>query len=474
MTIVDLKSAWKKLYEGTPARLDRMAGVGRVVTAFNANIDAVLKVRGERLTALAAEVGLGADAPEAEGERRIRTPKDVVRGLVRCFARGIAEEWLVDDELTYAWMRAALGYDRLQMGGQGGIVANAMAVCGVQQVLAHCASLPSDQASLFLDLPNLVSTDEHGGLRRARTIDRPDPPMIHWILEFDHGDSMVLGDRTVTCPKSNRFIATYDPLNFRLHVDAGFAAAAAALRNDVVILSGYHMLSEHMPDGTLAAERIATSFEVVKAWKARNPDCLVHLEVASTQDLAVRRAVVDRIARSCDSIGVNERELIDLLVAIGRVDLAERCEHKTDSANLLDGLEVVFHEIGCPRVQLHMFGLYVTMQRPGFRVTPLANRRGMQLAAVVAAGKAGTGAIERREALLWAADREIGDVSAAELQLLADHVASKYGPNDLAATGLLGGPDYDLIAVPTVIIPNPVTLVGMGDTISSVSLVGSL
>ena len=60
------------------------------------------------------------------------------------------------------------------------------------------------------------------------------------------------------------------------------------------------------------------------------------------------------------------------------------------------------------------------------------------------------------------------------MQLLADHVASKYGPNDLAATGLLGGPDYDLIAVPTVIIPNPVTLVGMGDTISSVSLVGSL
>lgn len=50
----------------------------------------------------------------------------------------------------------------MQMGGQGGIVANAMAVCGVNPVYAHCASLPEDQGKLFLNLPTLLSVDEKG------------------------------------------------------------------------------------------------------------------------------------------------------------------------------------------------------------------------------------------------------------------------------------------------------------------------
>ena len=41
----------------------------------------------------------------------------------------------------------------------------------------------------------------------------------------------------------------------------------------------------------------------------------------------------------------------------------------------------------------------------------------------------------------------------------------------LTETGIGGFEGYDVIAVPTILVEKPVTLVGMGDTISSISLI---
>ena len=234
----NLKARWREHFAEVPERLAAMSRVGRVISAFNTNIDAVRKVSGAELASLIAETGLSPAALAADGTRVIRGPKDLVRGLFRCFAGGIAEEWLIADPDTFAWARRRLATDRLQMAGQAGIVANALSVCGVGDVLVHCASLPADQARLFADRDNLRSTDGGGRLVKAHGIDRPDPPMIHWILEFDGGDVAPASGAPVRCPKSNRFIATYDPMNLRLEVEPGFAAAASGLPCDLVVLSG--------------------------------------------------------------------------------------------------------------------------------------------------------------------------------------------------------------------------------------------
>ena len=56
-----------------------------------------------------------------------------------------------------------------------------------------------------------------------------------------------------------------------------------------------------------------------------------------------------------------------------------------------------------------------------------------------------------------------------ELKDLAEHLK-----DDKLAETVNGEVDgYDLIAVPTIMVEKPVTLVGMGDTISSISLVGA-
>jgi ADP-dependent phosphofructokinase/glucokinase len=478
---MDLKQTWKGLYAPTPARLEALKGVEGVASVFNANIDAVLKVRPEMVLAWMEDLKADEWQVLNTGAKRITDSVDVLRGFVECFSKGIAQEWLVHDEAAFRWMRERVGYDRLQMGGQGGIIANVMAVVGVREVYVHCASLPAQQAGLFLDLPSLKSTDSAGALNPARSIDRAkDLPLIHWILEFDKGAQLTIGGLTLTCPKSNRFIVTYDPLNFVLAVDESFnrAMLKPETRLDYILLSGYQMLAEPLPGGAPGSgiKRIHDSWLQVKAWKAAHPKAVVHFEFASTQDQAVRKELAESLARHSDSVGLNEQELIGVLEVLGEASLVQECR-SLDSVSLFKGLHRIFDRLALKRVQLHMFGLYVTLIRKGAgegpAFDPAANRAGMALAATLAAAKAGTGTLEDPKNLLWAHGREVSDVSLRELEALSGHVAAVYGAQGLAETGLAGAEGFELVAVPTILIDKPLTLVGMGDTISSLSLLGA-
>lgn len=470
------KNEWKEHYKSAPNQLEKMSHVKGLISAFNANIDAVIKISGKKIEEIISQDSFNSSALDNVATTSINSKEDALRGIIKCFSSGIAEEWLIDNVDVFHWLNDNIGYDQMQMGGQGGIVANAMAVCGVNPVYVHCASLPQDQAKLFLDLPNLLSVDKNGELKKAFDISRTeDIPLIHWIIEFDKGDSLSYNGRTVTCPKSNRFIATYDPLNFKLAIDKPFADKFndGKMPFEYIILSGYQMLKENLDGGLKGIDRIDESIKILSKWKENNPNHILHFEIASTQDKVIRKALLDKLATISDSVGFNERELIDLLEVIGEDELSQICNKETTSANLFKGMLKIFEYTGCPRIQLHMFGLYVTLQKKGFSISPIQNRNGMQLAAVIAAAKAGTGAINEMSGLLWAKDKEVSDVGIKELKSLSEEVTKIFGDNKLVSEGIFTNNDVEIIAVPTIIIDNPITLVGMGDTISSISLVGA-
>lgn len=479
---MDLKQVWKRHYECVPGQLEKMKQVGGVASVFNANIDAVLKVRPDTLLQWMGELEADEWQVLNKGSRSISQPVDVLRGFVECFSKGIAQEWMVTDESTFQWMRDHLGYDRLQMGGQGGIIANVMSVAGVRQVYVHCASLPGQQAGLFLGHSGLQSTDQAGRLHPASQVDRSgDLPLIHWILEFDKGAELRIGGLSLVCPKSNRFIATFDPLNFILHMDEHFDAAMrqSSLPLQVILLSGYQMLSEPLSGQAAGSglERIHTSWKRVQAWKEAHRGVVVHFEFASTQDQKIRRELAFSLAKQADSVGCNEQELISILEVLGENAALRECQ-ALDSVGLFKGLVKVFERLELKRIQLHMFGLYVTLIRPsaadqGPAFVAEANRAGMVFAATLAATKAGTGSLEKPEDLLWAQGREVSDTSLKELAALARYLDESLGCKGLAESGLARCLGYDVVAVPTILIEQPVTLVGMGDTISSLSLVGA-
>lgn len=476
MTYSKLKERWFEHYQTADEQLKKMSEVKGLISAFNANVDAVIKISGKTIEQIIKNQNMDASYLTANGATKIERNADAIRGLLKCFKGGIAEEWLIEGKDVFDWLNATIGYDKMQMGGQGGIVANAMAVCGVQDVFVHTASSPKDQSKLFLDLPNLKNANTQGELQQANAIDRAaDVPLIHWIIEFDKGDTVKVGDKEFTCPKANRFIATYDPLNFKLAIDPAFDAlmCKASTHYDYIILSGYQMLQKEIAGGESGIDRIEASKKVIEGWRKNCPNHILHFEIASTQDTFIRKYLIENLANEVDSLGFNERELIDILEVIGEEELAAECDKNTHSSNLFKGLVKVFEYTKCPRLQLHMFGLYVTLQKKGYKVSPLMNRKGMQLAANVAATKAGTGSINDPHSLLWSKDQKVSDIGLKELSDLSETVSEIYGTNNLIEDGIYTNDKVEVIAVPTIIIDNPITLVGMGDTISSISLVGA-
>ena len=458
----DLRLLWQQKYKQVPQQLEKIAAVKTVATAFNTNIDAVLKIKGRDIAVLAARMDLTKEDLE-NSATKLQSAKDVVRGIIKCFAAGIAEEWIAEDKAVYEWMRENLGYDRLQMGGQGGIVANALAVAGVEKVIVHTNSHPELQARQFLPLQNLLGFDENADLKPAYLINRSnDVPLIHWIIEFSKDDSFEYLGKTYVCPKANRFIATYDPANLVLKTDENFADYLRNHDFDYLILSGYSNLTSGCGGEALAR----ASVKNISAWQEKSPQGIVHLELASTQDRKIRKVILEDIAPLAGSIGLNDREALDALEIID-ADMFASVQGKILSAGeLFDVLYRLQKALKAPRIQLHMFGLYVTLQSSESPISAQQNLHGMMLASVVAATKAMTGKVDDRSMLLQAIN---GNIQFEALKNLAEHLQQA----DLMTTGCCVYQGYQVIAVPTIIIDKPVTLVGMGDTISSFSLVGA-
>ncbi len=476
MQYPELKENWLKHYQTAGEQLEKMTEVKGLISAFNANIDAVIKISGKQIEQIIEKHSINKTNLLIESNKSIKTSEDAIRGLIKCFKNGIAEEWLIENKEVFDWLNENIGYDKMQMGGQGGIVANVMAVCGVDPVYVHTASSPEQQSKLFLNLSNLKNVDEHNKIRKAHDILRSnDIPLIHWIIEFNKDDELSINNQTIKCPKANRFIATYDPLNLKLHIDEAFNAKMSGVSTEFeyIILSGYQMLQNELPEGGSGIEKVEQSKRIIKQWQENNSQHILHFEIASTQDKIIRKHLINSLAKNVDSLGFNERELIDILEIINEKELAKQCEENTNSNNLFMAMLKVFEYTACPRIQLHMFGLYITLQKQGFKISPIQNRKGMQLAANIAATKAGTGSIDSKDVLLWSRNHEVAEIGLNELKSLSEIVEQQFGTNNLLETGIYTNNEIEIIAVPTIIIDNPITLVGMGDTISSVSLVAA-
>ncbi len=459
----NLKNVWSKKYETVSEQFDKLKQIPSAATAFNANIDAILKISGEQLKELLVKNNIPAADITDISLSCFKKPTDVLIGIVKCFSRGIAEEWVTEDINIYQWMEQNLGYDRLQMGGQGGIIANALALLGINKVVAHTNSHPKQQAEQFLDLPNLLGINEKGETQQAATISREkDIPLIHWIIEFDKGDSFTFEGVTFSCPKSNRFIATYDPLNMKLVMNSGFVSYMNNNKVDYLLMSGFHPLLSHLGGEKLIEDAVP----VIAKWKQQNPNLIVHLEIASTQDKAIRQAIIEKIAPLADSVGLNERETIDLLEITGQKSLAQRIEKETTNCNLFEAVLFLKKKLNVKRIQLHMFGLYLTIQDERFPYSPAQNLKGMMTAAVVSSSKAYNGEIAKYEDVSKTLGMPVSNQGLNELSALSQMLNKP----ELLQTGICEVEGCSVSAIPTILIDKPKTLVGMGDTISSVSL----
>lgn len=461
----NIKKNWNDIFSKAPNTLKEMSKINSVASAFNSCIDSVVKLSGEEIYKLIKKEKLSLKNLENIEHQSIDSAADLLKGVFKCFTKGIAEEWTAEDKSVFDWMLINLGTKKMQTGGQAGIIANTLSLTDIKQVIVHSNALSELQASQFFNRPNLVSFDSDGTVKQASIINRDKASSIHWIIEFDKGDKLTIDGKEFICPKSNRFIATYDPPLFDFIIDKNFIDYTNSNKIDYFVLSGYQALSSE----NNGVEYVKNSLPIIEGWKKASPESIVHLEIASTQDKKVRKAIALNLAPYVDSIGVNERETMDILEVTEQNKLLEECQKNPSSVNLFKAIYNIKTKLNCPRIQLHMFGLYITIQNKDYPVSPIANRNGMVLAATAAASKAYTGQLAAPSDILEACGQPVSDIGLRELEELSNYLKQP----QLVNTGICEYQNYDIIAVPTIIIEKPKTLVGMGDTISAFSLIGA-
>ena len=83
----ELKKIWAEKFEQVPIILKNITQVKSVATAFNTNVDAVLKLKGADLEKLIAAENLSLRDLVNIEQTKLLTSVDVVKGIFKCFKK---------------------------------------------------------------------------------------------------------------------------------------------------------------------------------------------------------------------------------------------------------------------------------------------------------------------------------------------------------------------------------------------------
>ncbi|MFH1285760.1 MAG: ADP-dependent glucokinase/phosphofructokinase [Candidatus Micrarchaeota archaeon] len=251
--------------------------VKKAAFAFNANIDAIRGIEGKEIEALVL-------------------PREL-KGLPETMRTGSGREVLVSSR-TLNFLNEVLGRDYTRIGGQVGNVANAAAALGVDSY-AHVTSKTREQCELLNPRVKIALGNR---FVCASSIKDKGIASVHFVLEFEGGDK-IYGKNI---PASNRFIASYDPINFRMKIDPAFKRniLPKLKQIDRIILAGFHLLTH----GNVR-RKVREISALLRKWKKINKNLEIHLEMGEFQKRDALKLVLSDILPLCDSLGINETEV---------------------------------------------------------------------------------------------------------------------------------------------------------------------
>ncbi len=364
---MDWLSSYSSAISNFRRRLPSSKGLA---VAFNTNIDGIIDLDSRRLRGFLSSEPDTADLAFERRDSppgRIDSPVDFVAGLMHFVGRGAGGEYMIHDEETYEWIVSRLPIDQFRMGGNAGIMTNALAMLGAQSVIPHAVQLPEAQAKLFLDLKSIllpVMGDEGVEFASPATACRPDRELVHLILEYKEGTSFTWGGTEIISPRNNRYIVNADDYNGKIVIDPAFVEGVEKRLSEIdkFILTGLHMLKRRYPDGSTYKDRLQEALGHVAGWKSANPAMKVHFELADIQDGAIRGAVIDRACRVADSVGMNEDELQTILGVEGLLE--------SGPTALVDGMRRLTESQGIGKLLLHSKDFVISLVMNSYGVNP--------------------------------------------------------------------------------------------------------
>ena len=208
---------------------------------------------------------------------------------------------------------------------------------------------------------------------------------------------------------------------------------------------------------------------LLKAWKELNPLLKIHLELTAIKDKKLRNIILKELFPLVDSIGMNEQELL-LLLEIQHPSVFTKIKDNLNSINLFEGLLRVFNDFKDKHLIFHTLGYYLFLSKNLDNAKTIQRKNSLLFASLFAAAKA-----EKGDSFsLYDLPKDsvhLSEFGRKEIQLLNSYLKEKYcEESTLYATGIFKSSNFNLIAIPTILVESPKMLVGLGDTISLIAV----
>ena len=432
-----------------------------IYTAYNTNVDAIVYLDGKTVQKLIDEFGAEAVRRKMdEYPRQIEEPIDFVARLVHALKTGKPMAVPLVNEELHSWFDSRFKYDVERMGGQAGIIANLLANLDFRKVLVYTPHLAKKQAEMFVPRPNLfypVVEDGRLVFKHPREAYREgDPIKVNRIFEFRAGTTFKLGEERIEVPFSGRFIVSARFDSIRIYTEESLKKFLPIIGETVdgAILSGYQGIKLRYSDGKDANYYLKQAKEDIMLLK-RHRNLKVHLEFASIQNRELRKKVIYNLFPLVDSVGMDESEIAHVLNALGYPKLSERIFTYNRIEDTVLGGKILIDEMNLEVLQIHTIYYIMYITHADNPLSEEELRKSLEMATTLAAARASLGDIRSPE------DVKVG--MKVPYNERGEYVKLRFEE----AKRRLRTREYKVVIIPTRLVKNPVSTVGLGDTISA-------
>ena len=204
-------------------------------------------------------------------------------------------------------------------------------------------------------------------------------------------------------------------------------------------------------------------------WKEINPHLFIHLEIASTKDMKLRKTIMNTFFPLVDSIGLNEQELISFVEVINP-DHAIKMLKSLNPLLIFEALKLIFDRYPNLRIHFHYLGYFMILSKQISNEESVKRKEGLILSSLLAALKVkGNETISIEE--IGSIPLELSTKGVLHLKQVYRYLGKTYPEGFFTdEVGVFHSPSFSVVGMPTIVVENPKKTVGLGDLISSVSI----
>lgn len=440
----------------------------RTLACFNANVDVVAHLDPQALEKFVVAVTEAhGSLPEGDpNATSVQSVQQFLAVLKESLKRGKSTYLVLEDLSVLDWLDKYIVNAERAIGGQAGIIANQMAALGARSTV-YTPNLGTAQTSLLHE--NVLAPRIHNKkleiVEATQAVDENAVVKVNWIFEYGADISFAFENEVVTTPRANRVILATRPSELAMEFDETMSEYIPDLASyvDVAFMAGYHYVTKE--EVTSYMERVTKQLD---AMRAGNNELRMHFEYVPCKQTEVEKTLLSTISRHVDSFGINEHEIVRALTLNGLDEEGDAIKVDENAYTLYRGVYALQKKLGVPRIQLHNLGYYVIVLAKPYYTSPQIVRNASLFGSTVNAAKAKYGGVVSNEQVRSMQEFPLSDRGLAQVELFAKH---KDALNTLrfVEDGIWEADDHWALIVPAHVYPDPVSTVGMGDTISSSS-----